>query len=240
MTIKNVVEDCKEFFPEARVIVFDNGSTDQTYLEAKSAGAEVIFSPLPGKGSVIKHFFKEVHADTYIVMDGDGTYPAKEMRRMYDEFLITKADMVVGNRIAQNLSSSFPRFHFLGNRFFTMLISCFFSQSVSDVLSGGRILTKQFVDQLQLKYKGFEVEVEMTIKAIIKNGRIVSVPIQYNKRKLFSKSKLKTWDDGFKILLATMSLFKEHRPKAFFGFISFILVFLSIFLISISTIYCFD
>lgn len=170
-------------------------------------------------------------------MDGDGTYPAKEMKRMYDQFLITNADMVIGNRISPNQGKSFPRFHFFGNRLFTNLISCLFGQMVPDVLSGGRILNKRFVDQLAIKYKGFEVEIEITIKAIITNMTIVSVPIVYNKRQQFSKSKLKTWDDGLKIFLAMVNLFKEYRPKAFFGFISLILGFFSIVLGSFPVFY---
>ena len=54
-SVARVVADCLRHFPQARVYVLDNNSSDQTAQEAKRAGATVIHSPLRGKGHVIRH-----------------------------------------------------------------------------------------------------------------------------------------------------------------------------------------
>ena len=116
ISIKSLVIKCFEVFPNSRVIVFDNASKDKTSQEAIAAGAEVVFSPIKGKGNVVKHIFRTIKADCYIILDGDGTYDPVEMKKIYQEFLRTGADMVVGNRLNTVTTDAFPAFHLLGNK----------------------------------------------------------------------------------------------------------------------------
>lgn len=52
-TVQKVVEDFRQVLPRAEIYVFDNNSTDATAELAARAGAEVIRSPVQGKGHVI-------------------------------------------------------------------------------------------------------------------------------------------------------------------------------------------
>src|SRR5262249_39161876 len=76
MTIGKVVRDFKQALPGAMIFVYDNNSTDKTASIAQEVGAIVTHAPYQGKGRVVKQMFDEVEADTYVMVDGDDTYPA--------------------------------------------------------------------------------------------------------------------------------------------------------------------
>lgn len=60
--------------------------------------------------------FREIGAECYIMVDGDDTYPAEFGRRMADEVLINKADMVVWDRLSSTYFFENKRpFHNFGN-----------------------------------------------------------------------------------------------------------------------------
>ena len=81
-TIQKVVEDFKKALPEAKIYVYDNNSKDKTVEIARQAGAIVKFETRQGKGNVIRSMFREIDAESYIMVDGDDTYPAENAREM--------------------------------------------------------------------------------------------------------------------------------------------------------------
>ena len=84
VTIAKVVRDFHASLPEARICVFDNGSTDGTAELAREAGAEVHVELRRGKGNVVRRMFADVEADVYLLVDGDDTYDACSARAMVD------------------------------------------------------------------------------------------------------------------------------------------------------------
>src|SRR6267143_1498175 len=77
LTIASVIHDFRKALPAAQIYVFDNDSTDQTIDRARSAGAIVRTEKRRGKGYVVRSMFQQVDADVYVLVDGDGTYPAE-------------------------------------------------------------------------------------------------------------------------------------------------------------------
>ena len=71
-TVSNVVKSFKTVLPEALIYVYDNGSTDSTVVNAKTAGAILRSEKLEGKGSVVRRMFADIEADIYVLVDGDG------------------------------------------------------------------------------------------------------------------------------------------------------------------------
>ncbi len=220
VTIGKVVRDFEEALPGAGIFVFDNRSTDRTAAVARSAGAQVIFAPRRGKGNVVRQMFAEVDADLYLMVDGDGTYPASFAPRLIAEYEKGGVDMVVGVRMSAFREKSFRRFHLLGNRLVAGLISYLFSAKVSDVLSGYRVFSRDFVKSVPLRSQGFEIETEMTLQALAKGFPIREIPIEYGERPEGSFSKLNTFSDGFLILKAIAMVFKDYKPLAFFSLLS--------------------
>jgi glycosyltransferase involved in cell wall biosynthesis len=216
-TIAGVVQDFARELPGAAIYVFDNNSTDGSGEAAARAGATVVRSPAQGKGNVIRHVARSVDADLYVLVDGDGTYPATAAPKMIDRFLHERLDMLVGTRLDEYEEGAFRPFHRLGNRLISALISLLFRARLSDVLSGYRVLSRDFVDLVQLRTRGFEVETEMTLQCLAKRLAFAETPVEYRRRPQDSRSKLNTWSDGFLILKCIALIFKDYKPLVFFS-----------------------
>ncbi|MGZ3652308.1 MAG: glycosyltransferase [Bdellovibrionota bacterium] len=223
-TIAAVVRDFQAQLPGASVYVFDNCSSDRTSEEAKKAGATVVFSARRGKGNVIRHMFNVVEADAFLMADGDSTYPASEAPKLIAALRTHHADMIVGTRMATYSQNAFRRFHVFGNRMVARLISFLFGVEVTDVLSGYRAFSREFVKTVPLVSAGFEIETEMTLQAAAKNFVIREVPVPYGERPEGSVSKLNTFSDGFLVLKSLLLIFKDYRPLFFFGSLSVLLL----------------
>jgi glycosyltransferase involved in cell wall biosynthesis len=228
VTIKKVVADFRRALPEAEILVFDNNSTDHTAREAAAAGATVVPSPLKGKGSVVRHMFEFVDADYAIMADGDDTYPASEAPRLLAEAVTTGADMVVGVRLENFSTLSFRRFHKLGNRVISGLISALFGVRVTDALSGYRVFSRAFMRGVPVTTPGFQVETELTLQAISKRFVFREVTIEYGSRPVGSESKLNTYRDGALIVSTIFLLFKNYKPLVFFSSVAAVFLVLSL------------
>lgn len=223
LTVGAVVADFQRHLPGATVYVFDNLSTDGTAEAARLAGAHVVLSPRQGKGHVVRHMFNAVDADAYLMADGDSTYPASEAPKLIETLRSRQADMVVGTRMATYAESAFRRFHVFGNRLVARLISLLFGVRVTDVLSGYRAFSAEFVKTVPLVSQGFEIETEMTLQAAAKGFYLLETPVPYGTRPEGSASKLNTFSDGFLVLKALFFIFKDYRPLVFFSAVSLLL-----------------
>ncbi len=220
-TIADVVKEFQEALPEAKIYVGDNNSADDTARRAQEAGAEVIFCNRQGKGFTIRTMFEEIDADIYIMVDGDTTYSASNVRTLLEPVMQKKADMVIGTR-KEASKSSFSFSHRIGNRILTTLINLIFRVKLKDVLSGYRIISRRMLGDLTLLARGFELEVELTIRALQEGYKILDIPIEYRHRPKGSVSKLSTWGDGFLILYSIITLFRDYNPMIFFFILSMI------------------
>lgn len=227
-TIKKVVVDWKKALPKAKIYVYDNNSNDSSDRIAREAGAIVRYTRQQGKGNVIRQMFREVNAECYIMIDGDDTYPVDSANRLVDAVLKERADMVVGDRLSSTYFTENKRpFHNLGNSAVRWAINTFFRSDIKDIMTGCRAFSYQFVKSFPVLSKGFEVETEMSIWAVDKNMYIVNIPINYKDRPEGSSSKLNTYSDGFKVIMTIIRLFRNYKPMAFFGTVSFFLIIVS-------------
>lgn len=230
-TIAKVVRDYRAALPEADIYVYDNNSTDRTDDIAREAGAIVRYEYRQGKGNVIRSMFREIDADCYLMIDGDDTYPAENAREMVNLVLERKVDMVVGDRLSATYYTENKRpFHNLGNRLVKGLVNTIFKGSVSDIMTGYRAFSYQFVKSFPVLSKGFEIETEMTIHALDKNLSVQSVQVEYRDRPADSPSKLNTYSDGMKVLRTIVRLYKEYRPMSFFGLLAALMALVSVIL----------
>lgn len=217
MTIADVVHRFRVQLPYADVYVFDNNSSDRTVEEAMRAGAMVLHERRQGKGYVVQSMFRKVYADIYVMVDGDGTYPADVVQRLIDPILKGEADMVIGSRLHDKSSSQFRFLNRLGNRIFLLLLNTMFRVRLTDLLSGYRVFSLRLVRSLALFAGGFETEAEMTIKALERGFSIVEVPVSLSHRPEGSHSKIRLLQDGWLILRTILIMFRDYRPLTFFG-----------------------
>ena len=217
ITIAEVVAQFRAELPDAVIYVFDNNSTDRTAERARAAGAIVIRERRQGKGYVVQSMFRQIDADIYVMADGDGTYAPASVHQLIAPVLNDEADMVVGSRLHTTSQSQFRRINRMGNRLILALLNGVFRVRLTDILSGYRAFNQKFVKGLPLFGGGFEIETELTIKAIERGYRVVEIPIDLSARPPGSHSKIQIIRDGVLILNTILALFRDYKPLTFFG-----------------------
>ena len=225
--IAKVVSDFKATLPRAEIYVYDNNSNDGTAEVARTAGAIVRTEMRRGKGNVVRRMFADIEADIYVLVDGDDTYDASTAPVLLQRLVENGLDMVSGRRAAVG-GSAYRAGHVIGNRLLTGLTSVMFRLQVIDLLTGYRVMSRRFVKSFPVTAGGFGIEMELTVHAGRLLMPVAEVTTRYNERPHGSVSKLNTWRDGFRILLAIGGLVREERPLAFFTTICVGLMLLSL------------
>jgi hypothetical protein len=188
-------------------------------LKWRAMQARRLSCPLAGKGNVVRHMFDVIQARYYVMVDGDDTYPSSAAPELVQLAKSSGAAMVVGARLNDREPESFRRFHEAGNVLLARLLSSIFRTRVTDVLSGYRVFSSDFVNTIPLISQGFEIETELTLQAVAKNFVIHEHPIKYGSRAQGSYSKLNTYKDGVLILKLVFMLFRDYKPLTFFSLI---------------------
>lgn len=228
LTIKNVIADFNKYLPEACIYVFDNNSTDSTAEIARQCGAVVIKEKRQGKGFVVRSMFSEVDADIFIMVDGDDTYDLSKINGMVSVIREKEADMVVGNRHEDFTEKSFRPLHTFGNKLVRNLINKLFSANLKDIMSGLRVMNRAFVKNINITASGFEVETEMTMKALKYDYVIRELEVRYKERPEGSQSKLNTFTDGYLVIKTIIVIFKDYKPLKFFSVASLLFFIISL------------
>lgn len=230
LTVGKVVADFRAALPEARILVVDNASRDRTAEVARAAGAEVIREPRPGKGFALLSGFRKARAGgaVFLVMvDGDDTYPAEDSLKLL-EAARNGAEMVIGTRLTDYEEGAFRAGHSFGNWLFIALVRLLFGVKTRDLFSGYRVITRRFLEATPLIAQGFEVEAELSLQAAVQRFPVVEVPVRYRARPKENPSKLHTYRDGYRILLAILTFFRDYKPMTCFGLLALFFLALSL------------
>jgi len=213
-TIGNVV---REFKAQGynNILVIDGKSTDNTVKIAREAGANVRTQSGKGKGNAIMEAFELIEQPYILMLDGDGTYTAKDAEKMLTP-LFLGFDQVIGDRLINAEEGSFSRMNLFGNHMLNLLFKVAHSRDLHDILSGYRAFTKLAVQQMNLKERGFEIETEISVEAVRNGQRIMVVPIKYLRRP-GTATKLSPFHDGVKIVTTIYRLARVNNPMFYFG-----------------------
>lgn len=225
--IGKVVSDFRAALPTATIYVYDNNSTDKTAEVAAAAGAVVRREHRPGKGNVVRRMFQDVEADIYVMVDGDDTYDASVAPQLVARLLDEQLDMVVGRRIETH-QAAYRAGHRFGNRLLTGLVARLFGAQIVDMLSGYRVFSRRFVKSFPSSSREFEIETELTVHAMQMRMAIAEIDTNYKERPPGSTSKLRTFRDGWRILMTIMNLVRNERPLLFFALLALFLALVAI------------
>jgi glycosyltransferase involved in cell wall biosynthesis len=216
-TIGPVLRKFRTTLPEAVLYVIDNNCVDGTARIARAEGATLLRETRPGKGHAVRKAFREVEADVYLLVDGDDTYPAEAAPQMLRPVLDGEADVVVAVRLASQSRSEFRWVNRAGNRLLLGVVNRLFGAALTDLLSGYRAMTREYVKQAPVLASGFELETELSILAFERGFRTVELPVTLRSRPTGSHSKISVVRDGIRILTAILTLLRDYRPLSFFG-----------------------
>jgi glycosyltransferase involved in cell wall biosynthesis len=216
--VASVVREYAAAFPQADILVVDNGSEDRTAIAARAAGAAVITEKRRGKARAVATALATIDTDLVLMVDGDGSYPAEGAKLLVEEYQREPVDMITGIRSAQN--DVFRPMHQWGMSIFASILNFVFRFKPLDLFSGLRLFSCRFYRHVPVLSRGFELEIELTIQAVDKSFSMTDIPVPFRSRTNGSASKLKTMRDGARILRLFVVLFRDYRPFAFFGTIS--------------------
>lgn len=227
VAIGKVVADFRAVLPGARIYVYDNNSSDDTYQVAAAAGAITRVERRQGKGNVVRRMFADIEADIYVLVDGDATYDASSAPKMIEQLIADQSDMVVGCRVHTD-EEAYRHGHQFGNAMLTGVVARLFGRSFTDILSGYRVFSRRFVKSFPALSSGFEIETELTVHALELRMPVSEIKTPYGARLEGSTSKLSTYRDGFRILRIIFMLFKHERPLYYFLIIASLLAGVSV------------
>ena len=170
--IDKVIKNCLKFADS--VVVCDDGSTDNTYEIADSAGAEVIrHEKNIGKGESLRSLFKfarHSNHDIIVTIDGDGQFLPEEIPKLVKDIQKGQSDLVIGYRFDD--TTEMPDYRRFGNKLLDKMTNMVEEISVRDTQSGFRAYSKKVVDTIDFKMKGFGADAEILIDATKKGFRL--------------------------------------------------------------------
>jgi len=228
-SIAAVIAGFRAALPDAAIYVYDNNSTDGTAEAARAAGALVFKEDQQGKGHVVRRMFRDIEADFFLLVDGDGTYDPGVAPEMLRLARVQKIDLVSCVRKGEG-AETYRFGHQFGNFLLTAMVKYIFGNRVRDMLSGYKLLSRRFVKSFPALSGGFDIETELTVHALELSLPIGHVIGGYKGRPAGSPSKLSTWRDGAKIFWLIAVLVKHERPMQLFSGVAGILTLAAIIL----------
>jgi glycosyltransferase involved in cell wall biosynthesis len=217
-SISDIVQKSKKYANQ--VIVYDDGSRDNTYDVAISAGATVIRNrENNGYGVAIRSLFqaaKEQEADIMVTLDSDGQHNPDEIPYLIER-LKQGFDIVIGSRFLRNDDKEkVPRFRSFGIKTITKLTQTGTSSKITDSQSGFRAYGKDALSKINLFEDGMAVSTEILLRANEKKLSITEVPITIN-YDIENTSTHNPIRHGIGVLYSVFQFISLRHPMAFYG-----------------------
>jgi glycosyltransferase involved in cell wall biosynthesis len=221
--IARIVHSCAKYVD--KVIICNDGSTDNTESEAFSAGAYVInHTTNMGKGKSMKSLFelcKILNADIVVTIDGDGQFLPEEIPKLTKDIEDGKSDIVIGYRF--ETETDMPSYRKIGNKVLDELSKKASNLNLRDTQSGFRAYSKKAINIINFQNNGFVADSEILIDASTK-GLIISehnVTVLYN-----TGTRTSTQNPivhGGSVLISLLEIILMKRPLTYLGIPGFIL-----------------
>lgn len=195
------------------ILVIDDGSCDNTSVEAIRAGACVVRHPYnKGNGAAIKTGIRSARGDIIVFMDGDGQHKADDIPKLIAPILEEGYDMVVGARSIEGQASWYRS---VANWFYNKLTTYLTDFDIKDLTSGFRAIRRELALQFcYLLPNTFSYPSTLTICIIRAGYSLKYIPIQTERR--IGKSKIKLIQDGFRFLLIIAKIAMLFSPLRLF------------------------
>ena len=230
-TIGSVVIKAKRYV--SKVLVVDDGSTDDTVIIAKEAGAKVISHiKNKGKSASVKTGFNYALAngfDYVVTIDGDGQHNPDEIPTVLGDVQNNGHDITIGVRWGD--TTEMPRWRRVGKRLLDYATSFGSGGYLTDSQSGFRAFNKRAVQGITPRLNGesFSVESEQLIKAHDLDLKISNTRISCKYKNLDCSTKSPT-SHGFSVLRYVIWMVAEKRPLMFITTPGFIMVIIGLLL----------
>jgi glycosyltransferase involved in cell wall biosynthesis len=204
----------RELYPEAEVVVVDDGSTDDTVRICTEVGVTVVSHPYSkGNGAAIKAGARAARGDYIVFMDGDGQHDPRDIERLLYK-MEEGYDLVVGARSGLSSQASIVRWS--ANNFYNKLAGWMVNREIPDLTSGFRCVNRRkFLDFLYLLPNGFSYPTTSTMAFFRAGYSVGFVPITVSKR--VGSSHINLLRDGVRFFLIIFKIGTLYSPlKVYF------------------------
>ena len=209
----------KKSLPYAdKVIVCDDGSTDDTAALAKKAGAVVIsHEKNQGYGATISTLFdycRKNNAEIMVTLDGDGQHNPDQIPDLINVILKHNVDVVIGSRSLKD-DKDLPSYRKTGIKVITSTINSATNLKVTDSQSGFRAYSKEAINLIRPTESGMAVSTEILVK-ISNNGlSMAEVPITVSY--IGDTSTQHPVTHGTHVIGSTLKYVSIKHPMYFYG-----------------------
>lgn len=176
-----------------------------------------------GKGAALRRGFNEATGEIIVVQDADFEYDMEELPGLVTPVLDDRADVVYGSRFRKEVNQVHRTFHYLINRFLTLISNLLSGLYVSDMETCYKIFRADIIQNTNLESNRFGFEPEVTAKIARLKLRVKEYPISYYPRNYLEGKKI-TWKDGvaalrhiiyYNLFVSKKRFFKESLPQKY-------------------------
>ena len=213
---------------EKELIFVDDCSRDSSYevLKAfpfKSNVKIYKHEKNQGKGAALRKGIEVASGDIIGIQDADFEYDMDDISSILVPFIKGKADVVFGSRYRPENHQVHRTFHFLINKFLTLLSNLLSGLYLSDMETCYKFFKSEIIKNINLESNRFGFEPEVTAKIARLKIRILEIPISYYPRSYIEGKKI-TWKDGiaavkhiifYNIFRSKNKFFKKELPNSY-------------------------
>lgn len=206
-TIEEIVGRVHAVDLQKEIVIVDDGSTDGTREQLQEIAlshenVKVLYHDQnQGKGAALRTGFESVSGDIVIIQDADLEYDPREYPVLLEPILDGRADIVYGSRFLGGPHRVLFFWHYLGNKFLTLLSNAVTNLNLTDMETCYKVFRREVLSDIQFKSNRFGFEPEFTAKIARKDFRIYETPISYSGR-TYAEGKKIGWQDGVKAIFA--------------------------------------
>ena len=182
------------------VIVVDNGSKDKTVKVAQSLGFRVFSEDRHvkgiGYGYALQKGILNSTTDIIVTMDGDGSYPVKEIPGLVKTLLSENLDVISCNRLPFTNQKDMSFIRKTGVIILNLTILALYQRIIKDSLTGMFVFRRDKIQAISFREGGWDFSLEAKLRPIACGLAFKEVHIPYKDR-VFGVSKQRIFQTGY-------------------------------------------
>lgn len=182
-TIDRVISGVSAYVSHDRILVVDDGSTDDTAQSVRNSGAQLLQRQTNGgKGRALRdgfHYVLKWNPDWILCMDADAQHDPEVIPAFQEAAYKDEYDLIIGNRRSD--LAEMPLSRRVSNVVSSLLLSLRTGMKLYDVQCGYRAINADALRRMDLKAQSYDIEAEMILKAWRLDCRIgwIAIPTLY-------------------------------------------------------------